>query len=1335
MGKGRVTSDVLQSGTRLLERYEILAELGVGSFGRVYKARQLSTGQDVAVKTIRVHERDTAEDVRRHVDRFRREMRLCAALSHPHIVRLLDSGSLPDETLFVVFEFVPGLTLREVLASEGKLDPREAIRLMSQVLDALGCAHAQGIVHRDLKPENIMLTKTGIRRNAMVLDFGLGGFAEYAVEATRLTATHEMMGTPCYAAPEQLRGERPSPRGDLYSWGLIFLECLTGEIAVGGTTAHEVLARQLNAAAVPIPAWLRRQRLGRVLATVTAKNVDERNVTVVGLVEALGGIDFEAGLTRAAGGAAAPREGERRQVTLVACRAAVARADGGPVDLEDLDQVLQAQVERYERLAALRDTAVASASAERALLVFGYPRAQEHDAHRAVRAALHIVAETRMASDRLARERGLRIAVAIGVHSDLVIVREGAAGYEVVGTAPQVATRISDRAAPGEVLLSADTRKLLRGEIDSDEAVGVESVEPGRTLALYRVTAEPLAPGATSSPIRPELPLVERAEEVAQLLATWQHAERGSPRVTLIAGEPGIGKSRLLRELKRSIPRDAWLECRCVPENRSSPLRPVVDLLSGLPDSLPDLLARYQFDQRGPLPLLASLLALPVPEPGGSAPLSPEVQKERTLGTIVAIVLRMAAERPRALVVEDLQWADPTTIDFLTALVEELRAVHGDAPGRPRLCVLFTARPEFAAPWSPADVTAISLTRLSRAGIEALVRSRVPTGREPPAELFEHVTSRTDGVPLFVEELTYLMLETGALTGEEDASWRKGLDTAIPGTLRELLGARLDALSPSARDTAQLAAALGRESRHEVLAAVAEKDEAVLRQDLRELADARILQPRRTTREFTYVFRHALVRDAAYESMLRPGRQRVHRRIAMTILERFRDVSEQQPELVAQHLESGGETAAAVEYWQRAGDRALQRAAFPEAKQHLGRGLAAAERLPASPARTRAEIELLTSLGTALFSTQGFASPEVETTFARAQILCDRIGGDVPPKILSGIIGVHITRGDRAATDRLLPHLRRLADSPRDVVEQVTGAAGLGIDAFWRGKHEAARNYLDRARAGYRTEAFQRYVREYGYDGGIFSYAYTAWNLWVLGEPAEAEATCRELLALAERSLDPHARSLALSFGVLVADMRRDAAETIARAERLIAIATEQKLHFWLALGLCGHGAGLARAGEAGRGIGEIQQGLNLTRMIGATVSYGYYQTLLADALRTAGLVVEARAAIDEGLELCRESLGRFHEPELLRLGGELLRASGQPADAEAAFGRALTLAREHGARSWALRAATSLASLRHAQGADDEASAIVGAALEAIPGAIDGPDLREAQALLAPPP
>ncbi len=1328
----------LPVGCIFQDRYEVLSELGAGMFGRVYKARQLSTGQHVAIKTLRIQNDSSSADTAVHAERFRREMRLCAGLLHPHIVRLIDSGDLGEHQLYAVFEFVPGRTLRELIAAEGKLEMADALRLMMQTLDALSCAHSQGIVHRDLKPENIMVTKTGARRNAKILDFGLGGLAssEYTPELPRLTATREMMGTPCYAAPEQLRGGETSPRSDLYSWGLVLLECLTGELAVGGNSAHEVLLKQLGPDPVPIPEWLRKQRLGRLLQAVTAKSIDQRDVTIAGLLESLEAIERDVSVVRASDARpASGAEGERRQLTIVSCRSTVTGAGGETVDVEDLDQVLHVQYALYDRVAREHEGAVISEMGDRVLLTFGFPRARENDARRAVRAALRIVAESRSASTRLERERGLCLSVHLGVDSGVVVVREDTEGathaaFQVVGTSQQLAIRLDEVAAAGEVLVSSNTRRLLHDEMESEPAGEVSVPHSSARVPVFRITGEhpPSSPELVDQ--RTETPLVDRVSELGQLVDVWRLAQSGDARAILVTGEPGIGKSRLLGELRKQVPEGAWLGCRCVADNQGSPLRPIVDLLTALPEPIDQTLARLGFDRDKTLPLFSSLLSRPLDETIAPLRLPPDRRKELTLAAVVELLLRMGRDRPHVFCVEDLHWADPTTLEFLNVLIEEIHAARvGDAMPRPHLCVVLTARPEFLPTWPVTDVGVDALDRLGRSDVETLVNASLPSGQQLPEDVVARIVAHTDGVPLFVEEMTHALVRSNAGSLQNGASRTVERGSGIPGTLRELLTARLDRLSSSARRTVQLMATLGRDVDYDVLHAVAQKDNWVLRQDVRELTDAQVLYGLRRTR---LVFRHSLVRDAAYESMVRSARRQVHARIATVLHERFPTVGEQQPERLAEHFEAAGELETAAQYWHRAGDRALRRAAYAEATGHLQRGLAALRQIPASLKRSHGEIELLTTLGTVLFSTRGYADAEVEATFAQALSLCQQLGEEVSEKVLSGVIGVYITRGDLAATEQLLPQFERLARRKDDVVASVTGSATVGQVLFWRGEHETAREYLEQARTAYLTDEFRQFARSYGYDGGVFSCIYRMWNLWALGYSDQADAAHAELRDIAARSFDPYTIPLTLAFGINLTHAQRDAEETRRIADRLVELSTEQKLSLWLAAGLCGKGAALALEGRGDEAIEPLRQGLDLSRTIGSMTGYSYFLSYLAEAHLAAGQIREGLVVIDEGLALCQRSLGRFHEPELERLKGELLRRDGDSAGAAACFRRALALARRGRARSWELRAATSLARLLIDGGARSEGRSALQSVHDSFTEGFERPDVQDARRLLA---
>ena len=1319
--------NLLSPGSLFQDRYEVLEEIGAGSFGRVYKARQTSTGQAVAIKLLRPHVDDRTEGSGVSRARFQREMEVCAALSHPHIVGLIDSGTLDDGRLYAVFQFVPGLTLRELLERDGPLETAEAVRLMSQILDALSCAHIHGVIHRDLKPENIMVTETGARRNALVLDFGLGGFTSTEVfnQSERLTATREMMGTPCYAAPEQLRGEPPTEGSDLYSWGLVLLECLTGELALSGATAYEVLAEQLSKDPVPIPAWLFHEGLGHVLEHVTGKDAERRVTSASEVLAELDETTTRAGRgTRAVAGARTT--GQRRQLTLLTIRATVQRADGDAIDLDDLDEILQEHRERVTALVEQQGGIVVEGTAERHVVMFGYPRAMENDARRAVRAALRLATVTEQVGITL-EKRGLSFWMTAGLHSDLVLVRErpgssGGTDHEVVGSAPDVAARLAGQAAPGQVLASAETEHLLHGEMECEPAPRLDEPHASRPIDVVRVVAERLPSLVGRAVGVHEGPLIERATEFGQLKAQWQRATRGMPSSLLLVGEAGIGKSRLLRELRRTVPVPSWFECRCVPESAGSPLRPIVGLLRAIGDSLEEILTRYGFDLNATLPLFATLLDVPLPEGFEPLRLAPERQKELTIEHLVTLLVRVADTHPLAFVIEDLHWADPTTLEMLTRLVDDLASAEAEAAVEPlRILFLATARPEFVPPWSATHAGVVRLGRLSTEGVGTLVQSLLPTTESTVDDLVEQVVARTDGVPLFVEEVIHA-IGTGSPAG--------AAGPMVPSTVRELLTTRLDALSPKARATVQLAATLGREFAWDVLQTASERDESQLRRDIREVMDADLLHQRRGTASEHYLFRHALLCEAAYESMARPTREGLHRRIADAITSSFPEVVGQQPELVAHHLEAGRALADAVPYWQRAADRAMRRAAYPEATGALERALASLAKLPASAKRTSQEIEALTALGTVQFSTQGYAASDVEQTFARAQELCVEADTASSPKILSGIIGVHITRGNREATQALLPQFTRMAESPRDTIDAVTGWTALSIDAFWRGAHAQAREYLDHARPAYRTDEFQRYAREYGYDGGIFSYAYTVWNEWILGRTRSAESVYDELLTLGESSFDPYSLPLALCYGMALAHWRRDAAETRARAEELVARSSDQKLYLWLAVGMCGLGGAALLEGNAADGIPQIKEGLNLSKSIGDMASYSVYLTYLAAAHEALGEIDKGVAVADEGLGLCTHALGRFHEPELLRLKGVLLQRRGDLPEAEHVLRRSVAAAREHGAVAWQLRGTNSLVAMLGEAGRGGEGETLAGEALSGLPEDIDIAEVTETRAL-----
>jgi TOMM system kinase/cyclase fusion protein len=1248
--------------------YEVLELLGAGAFGRVYRARRRSTGGEVALKTVRFPAGGDAPVPGGASERFAREMAVCARLTHPNIAPFLDGGEADGE-LYAVFALVPGATLRDVLDREGALPVAEAVHLMAQVLDALGCAHRHGIVHRDVKPENIMVTTSGLRRNAVVLDFGLAGFCAEAAAASgpRLTAQAEMLGTPCYAAPEQLRGEAVDVRADLYSWGLVLLECLTGRVAVTGTSGPDVVMRQLGPDRVPLPAWLLAHPLGPLLQRVTAKAVERRAESAAEVLEELSAV-LPAGVEPRGG--PATHDGERRQLTVVSCRLALAPAAGGDADPEALDATLQERQAAIGAVAARFGGQVASALGDRTLLVFGYPVARENEARLAARAALEVV--------DTARGTGGRVGVHVGVHTGLVTVREprsGAAGAAcaLVGLTPQLATRLDAHADAGEVLVSADTARLLAG------AIACAPVTAGAPpVAAFRLCAD--AADATVRVVR-ETPLVARAGELQRVLDGWAEVQRGRSRVAVITGEPGIGKSRLVRELRRRTAAASWLEARCTPEGEDSPLRPVADLLRGIVhEPLEVVLARRALDPDTYVPLLAPLLGLPA---DGRPPLqvSPERRRELTLDALVTLFFRLAGERPLALVVEDVHWADPTTLELLRLLVDAVGEPPADGEPAPRLYLVCTARPGCALPWPLEATIPVPLARLDADEVQAMVTAAVDGPQGLDRGVVAEVVARADGIPLFVEEVTRVLGEAAS----DDGALR------VPGTLRDLLTARLDGLSRGARETAQLAAALGREFRYEVLRTATPVPEAVVREDVRELTEAGLVYHRARTRPETYLFKHALVRDVAYEMMTRAARRRTHARIADALATYFPEVGQERPETLAQHCEAAGRVLDAATHWKRSGDRTMARGAYAESMRHFERGLRLLPGVADHAATAALEIGLLESLGTARLSTQGYGSADVEATFSRVQALCEELGEDVPLRALHGLWGVRVSQGDRDAAVQLLPRFHRLVERSPDAVTRLTAHAHTGLFAFLGGDFPRARDEFQAAVPWYDTDDYRAFLADYGYDGGLYAFGYLAWSHLLLGDASRATAVERDMTATAARSGNPYGIAIANAFAQTLAVSAGRPDLVRAAAARALAQAETEKLHLFVAWARCARGWALGQEGDVDAGLDDIRTGLALFQMAGFRLMYPYHQALLVDTLRRADALDEALATTEEALGLTESHLDRSWEAELRRLRGELLAASGRREEAVATLEGALALACRQGARVFAARTAAAL--------------------------------------------
>jgi class 3 adenylate cyclase/predicted ATPase len=1044
-----------------------------------------------------------------------------------------------------------------------------------------------------------------------------------------------------------------------------------------------------------------------------------------------------------------PADAERRQLTVMFCDLVDSTVLSGQLDPEDLREVVQAYQETCAKVVARFEGHIAQYLGDGLLVYFGYPLAHEDDAQRAVRARLGIVEALDQLNTRLAQERGVHLAVRLGIHTGLVVVGEVGGGTRqeqlALGETPNLAARLQDIAAPNTLVISATTFQLLGGFF-ACQPLGTPLLKGlAQLLAVYRVLYESMARSRLEAAGSTGLtPLVGREQEVALLRERWAQVKDGLGQVVLLRGEAGIGKSRLVQVLQEHVAAEpqAWLTpCQCSPYYRNTALYPLIDLLERVAlrfereespsqklRKLEGFLVQYGLPLADTVPLFTSLLSLPLAADYAPLTLPPTQQKQQTLQALLTIFLRIAAQQPVLFVMEDLHWVDPTTLELLSLLVDQGPTA--------RLLALWTFRPDFSPPWTGrSHVTPVMLPRLPpRQAVE--MTSHVAHRKALPPEVIEQVVAKTDGVPLFVEELTKMVLESGLLQEREERYELAGPlpPLAIPATLHDSLMARLDRLA-TVKGLAQLGATLGREFAYALLHAVSPWDEGTLQRGLHQLVEAEFLYQQGLPPQATYVFKHALIQEAAYQSLLKSTRQQYHQRIAQVLAERFPETAETQPELLAHHCTEAGLSAQAVTYWQHAGQRALERSATLEAVAHLTKGLEVLGTLPDTPERAQQELVMQITLGPALMTTKGFIIPEVEHVYARARVLCQQVGDARQLfRVLWGLWGLwylHHAPGQfqRACEvgEELLGVARQLQEPELFVVAHRT----LGNSSFWLGELGLAHTHIQHALALYDPQQMRDHAVRYGQDSGVGCRGLGAMNLWLLGYPDQARQWSEVALTQAQGLHHVFTLQQALVFSAILHQLRREAAVALERAETQRALCTEHGFADYLRWGTVLWGSALAAQGAWAEGLAQMREGLAALQPRGGPRLL--FLGLLVEACERAGQVEEGLRALHEAQEVMQTSDERLYAAEVYRLQGELLlqQPAAQQGEAEEYFHQALTVARRQQAKSLELRAAMSLSRLWQQQVKRTEAYELLAPIYGWFTEGFDTADLQEARALL----
>ena len=1349
-------------------RYRIVRELGRGNMGAVFLAHDKQLDRPVAIKIPFF-----SDDDKEVTGRFYREARSMATVQHPNLCPIYDVGQF-ERWHFLTMAYIDGEPLSKAISQSSGLPWRYALELLRTVSLALHKAHEAGLVHRDLKPSNIMLARDG---QPTVMDFGLA--RRISANEAELTHSGAVFGSPAYMAPEQVeaRHDEVGPSTDVYALGVILYEMVTGTTPFRGSVAS--VFGQIVSRIPELPSKYRPDlpvQIDRVCMQAMAKNPSERFASARAFAEALGPIiehsadnpsagyfdpwktqlnrDVQETLTSAS--VRNRRDAELRQVTL-----GVFRCEEGDEQVIEGSSAELAYTQseimhgRFQSFAALAMEQIERFGGHLLLnngveliACWGYPQAHEDSPQRAVRASLQIAKMLTDSKDRFELLPKSEMYCA-ALHSGEAVVEsvESSSGQSIslVGEVRTTALRLSALAEPGMVLISASTHHRTALFLEC-ESLGPRRLRgTSQTIEVYRVLSE------STSRNRVELvdpsnltPLVGRDTELHILKDRWEQSLDDLGQIVLLIGDAGLGKSRLIRELREYVIQShdpdgmqkaepAVIEWRCSQYHQNTSYFPMVEFFSQLlelhrksPQDRLETVVRYlrdiKLETADNVWLMCSILNIPTDQRYPPLALSPQKLKDRTETLLFDWLEHLAASRPVLFIVEDLHWLDPTTLEFLERFVLNYESSRV-------LCVL-TFRPEFETPWkSKPHQTQIALNRLTKKQIGEMMLKRT-NRKQIPEMVLQRVIDRTDGIPLFIEEFTVVIEESGLLDRLETDQDRSTLLDIIPVSLNDLLLSRLDRMDAN-QDVIQMAATIGREFPFGLLHATCNLSKDELQRELEKLVHSEILFQKGDGDRASFIFKHALLQDAAYRSILIRKRQLGHKRIAEVLETQFPDIASGQPSLLANHFTLAGMHEKGIEYWGKAGLRSQEQSANVEAIRNFKQGIELIEKLPESPHREALELNLKLPLSAVLMAVQGYASPEVEIVQNRCIEICRSLGDRAPlfPVLLANWVWLFV-RGRFEDCYKRCPEVIAMAEATRGPGMMAEAHWTQVCTSFYAGDFPTTLKHAQIGWNHHEVESSIEYAKFTQQNSGPLNLSNLGLALWQLGYAQQGIAKVHEALQLSINLKHVFTQAVMEWMVAQVYEFALIGDKAVEYGKRCRQIGNEQAFAMWQGMGNGIIGIGLKQQGRYDEAVERLTEGISIIESTTARICMAKYKAHLADALWQNGQRSMALDKLEQAFE-SQKTGEYFTHAELLRFRGDFAYDSGQQDQAELHYNESLRVAIGQGAKFYELRTTSRLCRLWEQQGKRQLARQKLESLLSGFTEGFEMPDLQEARTLL----